>query len=106
MDRVLTNEQRDAVAYEAITIDGTAGGVALTSTMIQPTAGIHRLSALISIETAQIRYRYDGGAPTATEGHVAEAGDILVVNGVNNLKNFRAIRTTGVSATARVTYHQ
>ena len=104
MNRPLTVEALDALDYEEITIDATAGGIGLTTTKIQPSGDIARTAVRITFESAEVRFRHDGGAPTASVGHRAADGDSLTLNGVTNLKNFRAIRTTGVSATARVTY--
>ena len=103
---VLGDEVLAAVDYEDITVDNTAGGVALTATKVQPAAGIRRKAVRISFESAELRFRHDGGAPTTTVGHRANDGDVLTLHGTNNLINFRAIRTGGVSATARVTYFQ
>lgn len=103
---VLGDEVLDAVDYEDLTIDNTGGGVTLTATKIQPSAGLRRKAVRITFETAELRFRHDGGAPTTTVGHRANDGDVLALHGTNNLLNFKAIRTGGTSATARVTYFQ
>lgn len=99
-----TVDELDAVDYEDITIDATVGGVGLTASKVTPTSGRARRAVRITFETAEVRFRHDGGAPTATVGHRAADGDVLVIHGVNNLRNFKAIRTGGTSGTVRVTY--
>lgn len=50
--------------------------------------------ATIMVETDAIRYRVDGGEPTATLGLIANNGDIISLSGRTELKLFRAIRVT------------
>lgn len=99
----ITTAQTDAVDYESVTVAAVAIG--LTDAKIKPAAGLQRIRALITVETAQIRYRYDGEDPTASEGHLAEIAASITIHGARNLENFRAIRTGGTSGTLRVTYH-
>lgn len=51
-------------------------------------------SATITIETANIRYRTDGSAPTTTEGHLAIPGDVIILETREEVTNFQAIRVT------------
>ena len=61
-------------------------------------AGMVPVRATLTLETAQIRYRYDGVLdPTATEGHVMDAGDAFTLEGVDNIRNFRMLRTGSTS---------
>lgn len=55
--------------------------------------------ALLSVETATIRFRFDGGAPTTTVGHLADPGSVVTITGHASLVAFRAI---AVAATATV----
>ena len=48
------------------------------------------------LETASVRLRYDGTAPTATEGELIEPGDIVTISGAD-LANAQFIRTGGTS---------
>ena len=59
--------------------------------------------AFLALETAQIRFRYDGGDPTATVGHLMNPGDILTLEGIG-VNNFRAIRTGSTDGLLSVTY--
>lgn len=96
----------DGFAFETVTVDNTAGGVALTAATFAPTNAIPADHAFITVETAQIRFNYDSTAPTSTAGHVAEPGDVIKLDSNQSIKRFRAIRTGGVSATIRVTYER
>ena len=93
-------------AAEAITVAATSIG--LSETRYRGLIGEPGMAgrAIANLETAQIRYYWDGTVPTATAGHVAEAGDELIIEGLEALEKFRAIRTGGVSATLNVTYEK
>jgi hypothetical protein len=94
-------EQFDAVAlsHQSLTVDATAGGVAL------PSIPAGAREAYITVETAPFRFTYDGTAPTASVGHLKVDTDEFVLKGRNVMKKFRAFRTTGVSSVLRITYH-
>lgn len=84
-------------AHETLTISSTA--VALTAATY---AGAR--AALITVEDASVRYRFDGGTPTSSVGHVADAGDIITLETANELVAFKAIRKDGSDATISVSY--
>lgn len=89
-----------ARAYEAVTIDNTAGGVGLTAA----TYGSQANSAVIGVETAQIRFTIDGTAPTTTVGVLADPGAVIHLNTRDQLQKFKAIRTGSSSGTLRCLY--
>ena len=86
-------------AFEQVTIDNTVGGKGLTVATYDASK-----KAIISVETAQIRYRVDGGAPTTTIGHVADIGDTIELESAEELVNFKAIRTGLSSGLISVSY--
>jgi hypothetical protein len=92
--------------FESITVDNTAGGVALTASKYRPTGSVQAETAFITTEDATIRYTYDGTAPTSSLGHKAAAGTTLVLKGQNQMETFRAIRTTGTNGVLMVTYER
>jgi hypothetical protein len=74
-----------------LTVDATTGGVQFAVWGMQVT------HIFYTVETAQCRFTVDGSAPTATNGHVLEAGD----NGIWPHAWFagaKFIRTGGTSA--------
>lgn len=105
----LTVEELDAFNYEDVVADDTVGGKALTAAEYDPTTstsetGRQARRAMITVETAAARYTLDGTAPTTALGHLLAIGQIVFIDGINNIRRFRAIRTTGSSADLRVTY--
>lgn len=91
----------DAGAGERLTIDATVGGIALTS----GTYGTRRY-AHITVETAQIRFRISGSAPTSSAGHLLNPGDSVQLDSAEDIASFRAIRTTSTSGAIEVTYSE
>lgn len=84
-------------AYESVTVAGTAGSLTAAT-------ADNAVKATVTVETAQVRYRGDGTAPTAAVGHILNAGDVLTLESNDEIKRAQFIRTTGTSATLRVTY--
>lgn len=88
-------------AFETVTVAGTAIGG--TSATYAPATYGPACRAFITVETASIRWRCDGTAPTASVGHLAVAGDSIEIEGIANVANFKAIRVTD-SAAMQITY--
>ena len=88
--------------FESVTVTDPVGG--LTITKLRPDSKAPPISALLTLESAAIRYRLDGVDPTTSEGHVMASGDAPVLVGINALRNFKAIKDTGVDGTLKVTY--
>jgi hypothetical protein len=59
--------------------------------------------ARITVATQAIRYRYDGGAPTASLGHLAAADTSFVIEGNQNIQQLKLIRATGADGAVSVT---
>ena len=95
-------QQLSAMGHETVTVGASAIG--FTSTTITPSSGRPADRAFVTGETAQVRYTYDGTTPTSTVGHILDIGDILVIEGIVNVQNFKAIRTTGTSGSIVCTY--
>ena len=87
--------------HESITVDNTAGGVALTAATI-----VGSNIALLTIEDAPMRYTVNGTAPTTTVGHLVQPGDVIKLGSEDEMRKFRAIRTGGVSAVIKASYGQ
>ena len=81
---------------------GNHNSLTVATTVVDLDAPPDAVFALISVETAAIRFWLDGQDPSATVGHTAEAGDILELETSSEVHQFRAIRRDGVSATLRV----
>ena len=87
----------DADDYESVTVADTAIGF----TALTYGTNTH---ALITAETAQMRYRADGTNPTAAEGHILNPGDVVTLTSLADITAFRAIRTGAVSGVLKVTF--
>jgi len=106
-----TNGPGRAYAHEAITVDNTVGGKGFTSTVVRAfnaTTTVKTVASevLVSAETAEMRYTVDGTTVTSTVGHLLSIGDVVVIAGLSNIDNFRAIRTGGTSGVLRVTFFE
>lgn len=82
--------------FESITVSSTAKGIT------DGVEGGHVNYAIITVESAAIRFRLDGTAPTAAIGHVVEAGGEIILATSGEIADFQAIRRDGVDATLRV----
>ncbi len=85
------------MATESVTVADTAIG--LTAATYANARG-----AFLTLETAQIRFYYDGTTPTNLLGHLLEVGQTLNLYNEDEIRNFRGIRTGGTSGVLRVTY--
>ena len=81
---------------ESITVSNTAIG--FTPATINNGTGVKPLVAVFVVETAQIRFKVDGGDPTTTVGILAEIGDEVTIIGEHDVQAFRAIRTGSTDA--------
>lgn len=90
---------RNTLAFEAL---------AITTTATSLTAATYAAAqeAIITIASNAIRWRSDGTAPTSAVGHVAAAGDILLIKGGQDISKFQAISQTGAQANLSVTYYK
>lgn len=79
----------------------TFGAAAYDKYLAESTYG--RIVAHYHPETLPIRYRFDGTAPTTTEGFLLYVGDILVLDQIESIRNFKAIGIGGTS-TVKVGY--
>src|SRR3990167_5012301 len=88
---------RNYTARETLSVAGTAVG--FTAATFDDST-----HALVTVETAEIRYTVDGTAATASVGHLAQPGDVIVLDSMSELSKFSAIRTGGVSASLQCSF--
>jgi len=89
------------VDYESITVTN-ASAIGFTSSKISTAPRPKR--AFCTSETGSMRYRYDGTDPETTEGHLLLPTDTLIVEGIQNMENFKVIATSATSGKIKVTY--
>lgn len=88
------------VTFETITVSSTAVGLATTT--YSPTGRGQMTTCTARLETAQVRFRFDGTAPTSTVGFLLEDGDVLTIERHDHMRLIKFIRTTGADATLSV----
>ncbi len=78
---------------ETISVDTVIG---ITNTLLQQEGKPPVKKAICSLEGAPIRFWLDGTAPTASLGHLVNPGDVFEIEGINNIRNFKAIKVSGI----------
>lgn len=87
--------------FESLTVGATAVGLQVAT--YTPRAGSRKdVRCIMRLETAQIRFLYNGTNPTAAEGTLLEVGDVFTLTGFEYLEDFRAIRTGATSGVLKV----
>lgn len=89
----------DAYEKEIITVNTVEG---ITDSLLQVESQPAVKKAVLTIETDQIRYWVSDSVPTASEGHLLNPGDVLEIEGINNIRNLQMIKVTN-DATVMVT---
>ena len=93
----------DYYAFEQITVAAVSIGFT-NATIVQGTTHKQATQAVCRVETAQLRYRFDGTAPTSAVGTLLEIGDTLTISEPISMVQFRAIRTGAVSGVLSCSY--
>lgn len=102
---------RRSFAFERLAVTN-AGVVTLTAATYgnHAATGDNRVparSAVITLETGNIRYTTDGTTPTTTAtgvGHLATPVTTVTLEGLAEIKNFKMIAETVTAGVAQVTY--
>lgn len=88
---------------EAITIDGDVR--VLTESRYKSATNGNAKRAIITVETAQIRYRVTGDNPSSSVGHLLNADDVVTLVGIAAIANFKATKVSS-SGAIYVTYER
>ena len=89
--------------FETLTVGNSVAS--LTASKYHP-SGDKADSAFLTLEGADIRYRYDGGNPTTSAGHLLSDSGYIVLTGQNQMEKFKAIRVGGRDGTLSITYER
>lgn len=111
--RTYDEDELEVLDYATLTLS-TTGAVGLSSTACTVNANSTTFSnkvkrALLTVEVTPCRFRTDGTAPTATEGHLLYVGDVLNLTNrswgtlLNSTSLLNFIATTGAPK-VRITY--
>ena len=88
-------------AFQTLTVSTTVVG--FNSEIFK--AGLEKAQrATITVETAGIRYRVDGGEPSSIVGLLVNNGDIITLDNFNEINLFKAIRSGAADATLNVDF--
>ena len=90
--------------FEQVTVAGVAIG--LTAAKVTPATGRPADYVVITVETADVRCRVDGTAPTATVGDLLPVGSSVALVGWPSINGLSCIRTGATSATLDVSYYR
>lgn len=88
------------LSSEQLVIDATVGGKALTMAKY---AGATK--AIIQVSTAPIRITVDTATLTSSYGLYLDDTDIITLESIEEITDFRAIRATGVSSVLNIIYY-
>lgn len=81
--------------YEQLTVANSSIGITASTLSGMGTC-------LLRLETAQIRWRADGTAPTTTVGTLMEIGDVMPISNISDARAIRFIRTGGTSGVLNI----
>jgi hypothetical protein len=81
-----------ASTFASVTVTSTA--TSLSASLVNTPRG-YATQCLLVVETAAIRYRYDGTAPTTTVGLPGNVADTIVLGNSQDIANFQHIAQTG-----------
>lgn len=94
------------IDYGSYTITGTAGTLWSFADGSMPSSNVAQsLSFKGTLETASIRVRSDGVAPTASEGELVNPGDSITLDSSEVGGQWNAIRTGSTSAVLKGHYY-
>lgn len=68
---------RNVVDYATLTVSNSAVDLGDASPAVT-SLSVHPKWAMITVEDDQVRFRDDGENPTSSEGHLLNAGDVLL----------------------------
>ena len=92
-----------ATTWESITVSDTAIGF---SAALYLTGNNKAQTVMIQLDGGDsIRWKCDGGTPTASAGNLLSLGDKMIIYGEDNIKNFKAIRTGSTDGELNCTYY-
>ena len=106
-------------AFEVVTVGsatttGTGGTFVLSTGTYDVSASSYGLSngaaafpdrAVMLVSGAAIRYLYDGTVPTTAKGLYADDLDIVKLDGLQNIRNFQAVRNSAAAGATQPTLH-
>ncbi len=87
------------ISERQVTVDNTTGGV----TIAAPSSADY---AMITLQDAEIRYCVAGASPTTTFGTPIQVGQSFALETIEEIQNFRAIRTGSTSGKLNIIFYK
>lgn len=99
----IAHAERRTILYESIVV-GTSTAISSSTILDAALYDAYRVvQGLVTIEGNNIRCKFDGTAPTASEGLLAYVGDVITIEGIIDVRNFSCIGIDG-TATVKINY--
>ena len=89
------------ISFEQLTVSSTVKSLTESKYI-----AMNKCWARVTVGTAGIRFQLDGSNPTGESGETLAVGDILTLNNLIEIKQFRAIRDGSTDAEMRVHYFE
>mgnify|MGYP003144871529 CR=1 FL=1 len=87
--------------FEALTV--STASVGITSTTLRPAGqALENDYCSLYVSVANIRYRFDGTAPTTSVGVIAGNGDMITIDNSEQARAIRFIRDDAADATLEI----
>lgn len=87
--------------FEALTVSTSAVGI--TNAILRPPGqGLQNNFCTAYVDGANVRYRFDGTAPTTSVGAIASSGDTVSIDNLEQATAIRFIRDDSVDATLEI----
>ena len=87
--------------FEALTVSTSAVGIT-NSTLRPPGQGLQHNFCTAYVDGANVRFRFDGTAPTTTVGAIAKSGDTISIDNIEQASAIRFIRDDSADATLEI----
>lgn len=97
----MVDSHRTSPIFRAQNVSSTA--VALSGVSALELAQKKLTTCWLTVETASLRYRWDGQSPTGTVGHVLPINTPLELSGRMRILNFRMIGNAGAACVVSFT---
>lgn len=87
-----------AFDFEALTVSTAAVGLTTSKFSLTEISSVTR-RVMCFVESANVRMRLDGTAPTSLVGHILKDGDTIILGSYSDIANARWIRDDSTDAT-------
>ena len=87
--------------FESLSVSSSAVGIT-SSTIRPPGQGLQNNFCTAYVDGANVRFRFDGTAPTSSVGAIAQSGDTISIDNIEQASAIRFIRDDSADATLSI----